>query len=45
MLEVIFIEPDSEKIVDKGVRILKELAQFPCLSPKAEIEFDDPDED
>ncbi|THG14752.1 hypothetical protein TEA_006796 [Camellia sinensis var. sinensis] len=45
VLEVIFIEPDSKKIVDKGVRILKELAQFPRLSPKAEIEFDDPDED
>ncbi|KAI8021860.1 F-box/FBD/LRR-repeat protein [Camellia lanceoleosa] len=45
VLEVIFIEPDSEKIVDKGVRILKQLAQFPRLSPKVEIEFDDPDED
>ncbi|GMP58363.1 hypothetical protein CsSME_00022057 [Camellia sinensis var. sinensis] len=45
MLEVIFIEPDSEKIADKGVRILKQLAQFPHLSPKVEIEFNDPDED
>ncbi|THG02957.1 hypothetical protein TEA_018884 [Camellia sinensis var. sinensis] len=45
VLEVIFIEPDSEKIADKGVRILKQLAQFPHLSPKVEIEFNDPDED
>lgn len=43
MLETMLIEPDSEKVADKGLRILKELTRFRRSSPKVEITYNDPD--
>ncbi|KAI8021862.1 F-box/FBD/LRR-repeat protein [Camellia lanceoleosa] len=39
------IEPNSEVVLDKGLRILKKLTRFQRLSPQAQITYDDPDED
>ncbi|CAL5338510.1 unnamed protein product [Camellia sinensis] len=43
MLETMLIEPDLEKVADKGLRILKELTRFWRSSPKAKITYNDPD--
>ncbi|CAL5396309.1 unnamed protein product [Camellia sinensis] len=45
VLETMFIQTDSEKVVDEGLRILNEVTQFPRLSPQAEIKFEYKDED
>ncbi|GMP58376.1 hypothetical protein CsSME_00022065 [Camellia sinensis var. sinensis] len=39
MLETVLIEPNLDKDVDKGLRILKELTRFRRLSPQAEITY------
>ncbi|KAI8023606.1 F-box/FBD/LRR-repeat protein [Camellia lanceoleosa] len=39
MLETVIIEPNLDKDVDKGLRILKELTRFWRLSPQAEITY------
>ncbi|CAL5399119.1 unnamed protein product [Camellia sinensis] len=43
MLETMLIEPDLEKVADKGFRILKKLTRFRRSSPKAKITYNDPD--
>ncbi|CAL5396304.1 unnamed protein product [Camellia sinensis] len=45
VLETMFIQTDTEKVADEGLRILNEVTQFPHLSPQAEIEFEYKDED
>ncbi|THG14769.1 hypothetical protein TEA_006813 [Camellia sinensis var. sinensis] len=45
VLETMFIQTDSEKVVDEGLRILNEVTQFPRLSPQAEIKFEYKNED
>ncbi|XP_028069218.1 F-box/FBD/LRR-repeat protein At1g13570-like isoform X2 [Camellia sinensis] len=45
MLERMLIEPNSEVVLDKGLRILKKLTRFQRLSPQAQITYYDPDED
>ncbi|CAL5338505.1 unnamed protein product [Camellia sinensis] len=45
VLETKFIQTDTEKVVDEGLRILNEVTRFPHLSPQAEIEFEYKDED
>lgn len=45
MLEKMLIEPNSEVVLDKGLRILKKLTRFQRLSPQAQITYYDPDED
>uniref|UniRef100_A0A5B6ZGW5 F-box domain-containing protein n=1 Tax=Davidia involucrata TaxID=16924 RepID=A0A5B6ZGW5_DAVIN len=45
MLQNMLIEPDSGKVVDKGLMILKEVIQFRRASPNAEIMYKDPNGD
>ncbi|KAI8021858.1 F-box/FBD/LRR-repeat protein, partial [Camellia lanceoleosa] len=42
MLETMLIEPDLEKVADKGFRILKKSTRFRRSSPKAKITYNDP---
>ncbi|THG14766.1 hypothetical protein TEA_006810 [Camellia sinensis var. sinensis] len=39
MLEIVLIEPNLEKVADKGLRILKALTRFWRLSPQVEITY------
>ncbi|GMP58370.1 hypothetical protein CsSME_00022062 [Camellia sinensis var. sinensis] len=45
VLETMFIQTDSEKVADKGLRILTEVTRFPRWSPHAEIKFEYKDKD
>lgn len=44
LLESMVVKPDSTKVSDGGLKILKELSQFQRLSPKAKITYKDSNE-
>ncbi|KAI8021859.1 F-box/FBD/LRR-repeat protein [Camellia lanceoleosa] len=45
VLETMFIQTDSERVADKGLRILTEVTRFPRWSSHAEIKFEYRDKD